>query len=718
MLKKYCFINQNDEKDCGTTCLAIISKHYGLRVSLSKLREIAGTDNMGTNVYGLIKCANEIGFNAKGIKASEEYLINEVKNPCIAHIIKHTNEGTLLHFIVIYKISNNKVIIADPAEGIVTYKLNEFLKIWTNILILIEPNKNFRFQEQNVPIIKRIFNLILAQKVLFVKLSIASIIYTSLGLIGSFYFKILIDTIIPNDLVGLLTRISIAFIGLSVIKNLMEFYRAHLILKLSKKLDIDILLKYYEHVMKLPLNFFATRKVGEIVSRFNDSYKLREAISSATLIIVLDTILALVSGIILYNQNSILFLICVIVSVLYCINVTFFNSKLKDINRKQMSNNSKLVSQMIESFNGIETIKAFNLEHKSINITENKFMDFMESVLKNGYINSLQGFLSANIDSIGRNSILWIGSYFVLNKSLTVGELLTFYNLMNYFLEPMKNLVNLQPMIQPALVAAERLYDILDLNLEINDEEKKKIMPNLKGDIVFKNVDFRYKNRNKIVNNININIYKGSKVALVGESGSGKSTLGKLLLNFHTIDNGNIYINGIDINTINKEYLRRKIAYVSQDIFLFNGTIMDNLTIGMSKVDRDKVIEICKKVKVHDFIKNFPSMYETKIEENGINLSGGEKQRIAIVRALLKNPDIIILDEATSNLDTLTEKAFEESINTLCKDITIITIAHRLNTITNYDKIFVLDNGTIKEQGAHDELIKNKDLYYSLWKNN
>lgn len=718
MFKKYCFINQNDEKDCGTTCLAIIAKHYGLRVSLSKLRETAGTDNLGTNVYSLIKCANEIGFDAKGIKATKEFLFNEINIPCIAHIIKHTSEGPILHFIVIHKISNNKVIIADPAEGIVTYTANEFLKLWTNILILIEPNKDFKLQEQNIPIIKRVLDLILAQKFLFAKLFIASMIYTSLGIVGSFYFKILIDTIIPYDLVSLLGRISIAFIGLFAIKNLMEFYRSYLLLKLGQKLDIEILLKYYEHVIKLPLSFFATRKVGEIVSRFNDSYKLREAISSATLIIILDTLLALVSGIILYNQNSMLFLICIIVSVIYCINTTFFNSRLKDINRKQMSNNSKLVSQMIESFNGIETIKSFNLEYKSINITKNKFMNFMESVFKNGYLNSLQRFISNNIDSIGRNSVLWIGSYFVLKKSLTVGELLTFYTLMNYFLDPMKNLVNLQPMIQPALVAAERLYNILDIDLEINNIEEKKLMPDLKGDIIFQNVDFRYKNRNKIIDNVNINITKGSRVALVGESGSGKSTLGKLLLNFHSIDSGNIYINDININTINKEYLRRRIAYVSQDIFLFNGTIMDNLTIGMTEIDKNKVIEICKNVKVHDFVKNLPSMYETKIEENGINLSGGEKQRIAIARALLKKPDIIILDEATSNLDTLTEKAFEESVNELSKDITIITIAHRLSTITNYDKIFVLDNGTIKEQGTHDELIKNRDLYYCLWENN
>lgn len=283
--------------------------------------------------------------------------------------------------------------------------------------------------------------------------------------------------------------------------------------------------------------------------------------------------------------------------------------------------------------------------------------------------------------------------------------MITFNSLLGYFLDPVKNLINLQPQMQTAVVAAERLGEILDLEAEKDEREQNKLTPErLDGDIEFKNVKFRYGTRRLVLDNVDCVIRKGQKVAFVGESGSGKTTLTKLLLHLYTPEEGNILINSNNIEDIQMETLRERIAYISQETFLFSGTIMENLTLGVDDVTVDDVIEACKLAQAHEFINDMPLRYETMLEENGANLSGGQRQRLAIARAMLKKPDILILDEATSNLDAITERALDKTINEYCKDMTTIFIAHRLSTIKDCDQIFVMEKGQIIESGTHEEL--------------
>ncbi len=300
---------------------------------------------------------------------------------------------------------------------------------------------------------------------------------------------------------------------------------------------------------------------------------------------------------------------------------------------------------------------------------------------------------------------------------MTLGSLLTFNALLAYFLDPIKNLINLQPTMQTAIVAAERLSEILDLELEKVADENRKLSPqSLNYPIRIENLDFRYGTRKLVLENINMTIGTGEKIALVGESGSGKTTLSKLLMNFYPWEKGEIFIGDYNIKDINLESLRNRIAYISQDIFLFSGTIRENLELGNEDATLEDIIEACKLSKADEFINKLPLRYETMLEENGANLSGGQKQRLAIARALLKKPDILIMDEATSNLDSITEKVIEKTINNLSKDITTIIIAHRLSTIMRCDKIFVMEQGKFIEQGTHNQLIQKKGRYYNLWK--
>jgi ATP-binding cassette subfamily B protein len=485
---------------------------------------------------------------------------------------------------------------------------------------------------------------------------------------------------------------------------------------LSQRLDLSLVLGYYQHVLELPVPFFSTRKVGEIISRFTDASRIREVISSATLTIMMDTVMVIAGGIILYRQNAQMFGVAVLIAVLYGVIVFSFNGVLKATNKKMMESNAMLSSYMIESLNGIEKIKAYNAEMKASNQTEARFVRMLKNNFHGSMLGNTQGTLSGFIGSIGSVVILWLGSISVLNGSMSMGELLTFNALLSYFLQPIQNLINLQPQFQSASVAAERLAEILDLQMEKTPLESKKVKPKLRGPIEIRNVTFRYGTRAPVLRDITMHIPGGSKIALVGESGSGKTTLSKLFMRFYFFEKGDILINGYNVQDINVEYLREKVSYISQDVFLFSGTIRENLQFGATKASMEDIIEACKKAKVHDFINELPLRYETMLEENGGNLSGGQRQRLSIAQALLKKPDILIMDEATSNLDSITEKAIENMIYEETKNIVVIMIAHRLSTIMHCDTIFVMEKGQVIEVGQHAELMRKRGMYYALWK--
>ena len=711
-MRYYC-VKQHDITDCGAACLATISKQYGLTLSISKIRQIAGTDKMGTNAYGMVKAAEELGFSAKGVKGDQEAFFSGFPLPAVAHVVV---DGSLLHYVVIHKISKEQVLIADPGKGLVKTKPEEFFKQWTGVLILLVPAQTFQKGDETKSIYQRFWGLLLPQKRLIADIFVASLLITVLGIAAAFFFQLIIDDILPAGIVKTLHVLGLGVVFLNVFSVALSTLRAQLLLYLSQKLDIALLLGYYNHVLQLPMSFFGTRKVGEIISRFQDASSIRNAISNATLTVMIDTLMAIAGGLILFFKNKTLFFIALVMVVLYGILVLIFNKPFRQANEKQMEDNAQLTSYLVESLNGIQTVKAFNGEADVRTETEFKFIKLLRSIFKLASTGNIQDALKTLVESVGGVIIIWVGAFSVLHGNMTIGGLVTFNALLVYFLGPIKNLINLQPTMQTAIVASDRLGEILDLELERSGNQAAKIAPeSLNGDIRFEDVSFRYGTRQLILEHFSMVVEQGQRVAIVGESGAGKTTLAKLLLNFYSCEAGSIVICDYSLPDIRLDSLREKIAYVPQETFLFSGTIFENLTFGLAAPDMEEVIRCTKLAQIHDVINAFPLRYETHLDENGNNLSGGQRQRIAIARAMLKKPDILILDEATSNLDAVTEHAIQQTIDTYSRNLTSIIIAHRLSTIRSCDVIFVMEKGKIIESGSHEELMQQKGYYCNLY---
>ncbi len=743
---------QHDQRDCGAACLSMIASHYGLKYPISKYRELTKTDQNGANLYGLCDAAQKIGFKAEALSGNIHDLLEginkgKIKFPFIAHII---NEDYMQHFVVVLNIKNNKVIIADPAKGKVKYTIEQFAELWNGYIVTFEKTGAFQKGNYTKGSFKKFFSLLRGQYGRLTTVIILSLIISVIGIIGAFVFEVIIDDFynanesivceddcadehehvteetldesknILNNAVDFLTNNAsnfnlffICLIGLYVLQAIIQFLRGYIISLISKKIDLRLMIPYYDHIIDLPMSAVSTRKTGEYLSRFSDADAVREAISGATLTLILDSLMVIACGIILFLENAILFYISFIVIFLYAVIILFYKKPLANINRGVMENNARVQSFLKESIDGIETVKANNIENVVKNKNSSKFNRFIGAVFKNNIISTSQDSICDLIELVGTIIILWVGFGMVLANHVTIGSLITFYALLAYFTQPIKNLISLQPMMQTAIIAAERLNDILDIPVE-NKNTKKNLDISLES-ISFSNVDFRYGNHELVLKNISLDIKKGEKIAIVGESGCGKTTLAKLLLKFYEPENGKISIDGSDLSLVSTDKIRNIVSYIDQNTFLFSDTVKNNLILGCDEITDQEIVNACKAAKADVFIQNLPIGYDTFLDENGKNLSGGQRQRLDIARALLRKPKLIIFDEATSNLDTITESAIKDTIFNLNKEITCIIIAHRISTIKNCDKIIVMDKGEIVEIGTHQELINKKGKYSELY---
>lgn len=705
-------IKQRDITDCGAACIASVAANYNLKLPVSRIRQIAGTDKKGTNVLGLIKAAEKLGFTAKGVKGGLDAL-PKIPLPAIAHIIVNK---VLAHYVVIYSVKKDKIEYMDPSDGqLHKIKIMEFGEMWTGVLVLLIPNEKFIAKNDTISNLSRFIYLLKPHKSILTQSLFGAIIYTILGLSTAIYIQKITDNVLVNGNTKLLNLLSLGMIIILIFQIFIGAAKSIFMLKTGQKIDAQLILGYYKHLLKLPQQFFDTMRVGEIVSRINDAVKIRAFINDTVISLIVNIFIVFFSFSLMFIYSWKLAIIMTAVIPLYAI-IYFITNKLnKKRERKLMENAAELESQLIESLNSVKTIKQFGIEEFANIKTETRFIKLLRTIYKSGINSLFTGTSTEFLSRIFTIILLWTGSYFVIDQEITPGELLSFYAIIGYFTSPVAGLIGMNKVIQNALIAADRLFEIMDLERE-SEENKIDLKKELIGDIVFKNIVFSYGTRVDVFDDFNLRLRKGELTAIIGESGSGKTTLASLLLKLYPLTDGKIIIGDHNIDYFTNNSLRQIISSVPQQLNLFAGNVTENIALGEFHPDMESILEICKTLGMMNFIEKLPAGFNTYIGENGATLSGGQKQRLAIARALYKKPEILILDEATSSLDSESESYVQQCIQKLKKDgKTILIIAHRLSTIINADKIVLLEGGKLIEEGNHQELYEKKAKYYELW---
>ena len=709
-------IKQHDIRDCGAACLTSIAAYYKLDVSIAKVRQYACTDKQGTNVLGLIKAAEKLGFTAKGVRGKID-VISKIPYPTIAHIVRKSDNMELYHFVVLYGYKGDTLKIMDPGTGeIETVQVDDFAKEWSGVLVLIEPSETFTAGRNiRTSLVSHFWELAKPHRKVMFQAFVGALCYTALGLSTSIYIEKITDYVLVGGNTRLLNLLSIVMIAILVLRVVIGSIQNIIMVRTGQLMDSRLILGYYKHLLKLPQSFFDTMQIGEITSRMNDAVKIRNFINTTIITLVVNVLILILSSSLMFLYYWKLALLMVAIIPIYLIIYIITDSWNKKIERKVMEHAAGLESQLVESLNAEKTIKQFGMEEYANEKTENRFIRMMYSVytsIKNSVFSSNATDVVSRLFTI---ILMWVGCYYVLNGIITAGELMSFYTLVGYFTSPASSLISANKSIREATIAADRLFEIMDLDVEENINKVVLLRENI-GDIKFENVDFSYGTRRDVLSSFNMQIKKGEMTAIVGESGSGKTTIANLVQNLYPLNGGQIMIGDYQLCNLTNDSVRKLVASVPQQITLFSGNIIENIALGEYEPNMSKIHNLISLLGLNEFINSLPKGLETQVGENGSMLSGGQKQRIAIARALYNNPEILILDEATSSLDSSSEKYVYDTMKLLrSRGATIIVIAHRLSTIKNADVIYVMGNGKIAEYGSFKYLISREGEFKRLW---
>jgi ATP-binding cassette subfamily B protein len=712
LIKRFRLVQQAEEMDCGAACLAMICRHYGIPMTLGKLRELANVTREGATLESLSKVGESLGFTTRGVKCSYDAILG-FDLPFIAHW-----EG--YHYIIVYGLSKHHVWVADPGPGFRKMTVEEFEKGWTGTCLLFKPGSDMvQLAAARSPWV-RFVSYLKPFKNILAHLFMATFVIQVLGVAPPVIIQHILDGVLVHQDVSLLHLLIAGLIITNLFAQLTSIMRAFLSNFMVRNMDFSMMSGFLKHALSLPISFFSKRKTGDIFARFQENQTIRAFLTESTITTVLNLLMVFIyfSILFMYSVQMTLFLVALVIPILgLTVAVT---PRLKAYAREAFQASTDAESLLMEIIGGAETVKGMGIERLMRLKWEKKYANSLGVQYRAQRFSILVGLVSQVMNSVITIGVLWLGANLVLAQELTIGQLIAFNALMGSALSPLMGLVGLWSQIHEAGVAMERLGDILEMEPEQKPDElsTRVILPDLKGDIELKDLYFRYggKETPYVLEKINLKIEPGQLVAIVGQSGSGKTTLAKLLVGFYPPTEGTMLVDGYDISVVDKEYYRAQIGYVMQSNLLFSGAIAENIASGDENPDRNRIIEVAKLADAHGFISNLPLGYEQLVGERGMGLSGGQLQRLCIARALYHDPKLLILDEATSALDTQTESNILGSMQEILRGRTAVVIAHRLSTIMNADRILVLYNGSVVEEGRHEELVDKKGMYFQLVK--
>ncbi|MBD2167804.1 peptidase domain-containing ABC transporter [Calothrix membranacea FACHB-236] len=707
--RRYPFFAQQSASDCGAACLVMVSRYWGKRFSVNRLRDIANVDRNGASLRGLLTTAESLGFATRPVKASLNQLAKQ-KLPAIVHW-----EGK--HYIVVYEITPKQVIVADPGIGQRTLSHAEFQAGWTGYTLLLQPTAMLKDAKETSTPFWQFFELLKPHGLVMLEVFIASVFIQIFGLITPLFTQLILDRVVVQRSQLTLTAVGIGLLIFSLFRVAMTGLRQYLLDHTANRIDLALIVGFIRHTLRLPLSFFESRYVGDIISRVQENRKIQRFLSGEALSIFLDLLTVFIYvGLMFWYSWKMALLVLVIVPpfALLALIATPF---LQRISREIFNAVANESSYLIEALTGVRTVKATAVEHTVRWHWEELLNKEIRTNFSGQVISNRLQIFSNTIEAVVTTALLWFGAHLVIENQLTIGQLVAFNMLLGNIITPFQRLIVLWNQFQEVVIAVERINDVLDAEPEEDlQHQARQSLPYIQGNIRFENVTFRYHPESdiNILENLSFEVKPGQMVALVGRSGSGKTTISKLVLGLYPPTDGKVLIDGQDITSISLRSLRQEVGVVDQDTFLFGGTIRENISLGHPGVPLTEVIEAAKLAGADDFIKKLPMGYETQIGEGGGLLSGGQRQRIAIARALLGNPRLLILDEATSHLDTESERIIQQNLNTILKGRTTLVIAHRLSTVQNADMILVLDKGILIESGTHAELMAKRGHYFYL----
>ncbi|TDG35654.1 peptidase domain-containing ABC transporter [Pedobacter changchengzhani] len=724
-MKKFPFFKQPDSKDCGPTCLRIIAKHYKKSIPLQQIRDLSETNREGSGLLGLSNAAESLGFRTLGVKIDFETLFSDVPFPSILHWNKN-------HYVVVYKIDKNKnVYVSDPSYGLITYNKDEFIKHWIGanadeyteegIALILETTPNFYKSEfdddEKTTSFSFMFKYLLKYKSLIIQLAVGLLAGSLLTLIFPFLTQSIVDVGIQNQDINFIYLILLAQVMLFAGKMGIEMIRSWILLHLSTRINISIISDFFIKLMKLPISFFDTRMTGDILQRINDHHRIEQLLTNSSLNTLFSMVNLITFSIVLLFYDYKLFLVYLIGSILYVSWITFFLKKRKELDYKMFSQASQEQSKVIELINGMQEIKMHNAEKQKRWDWEFLQVKLFKIRIKSLSLEQWQSVGGNFINQMKDILVSFLAAKLVLTGNLTLGMMLSVQYIIGQLNSPLMQLIDFIKQTQDAKISLERLGEIHAKEDEENSNEQYTAeIP--EKDITLNDVSFRYTGSDSFVfENLNLTIPYQKTTAIVGASGSGKTTLLKLLTKFYDPLKGEIKIGHTKLKNVSPRFWRSHCGVVMQESYVFNDTIANNIAIGNDGVDKHKLRKAIEIANIKEFIESLPLSYNTMIGSEGIGVSGGQKQRLFIARAVYKSPEYIFFDEATSALDANNEKIIIENLDEFFKGKTAVVIAHRLSTVKHADKIIVLDKGIVVEEGSHNQLVAKKGEYYRLIKN-